>query len=416
MNIIKHLNEHDYNGMYDHHAISSDFVKRGITVSYETVDSEPGVQRTKRRYIFTNTRRNKKTQGDEMCVEANGLILEAPDWTPLVISMPTPKTNVEAAITNSFLKDKMYDIYKMEDGTIINLYYYKLSDKWIISTARGIEVNECTFNTLDYNTIVDQCLEKMSLVPQDFYNSLDKNTCYTLGFKHPDMHPFQENTKAAIYKMWFVQMTNINVENMQVTASYITPWSQIPNHTKVNFPVNSTGILFSKCKTAYNDFADNGITNYGFILVAKNPTNFAEYTDYSVVLLESSLMTLIRHLWYDSGYQKLVKEKVYNRINMILVNSFLDDKRMEPFSILFPQYRERLESMNAIETGLVNNIHHALTCEEPNKDTDAMINILCMQVTEKLTVGVHERPKQKIRDIIHSTGNMDYYYTLNTTN
>lgn len=413
MNIIKHLNEHNYNGMDDHHKISSDFTKRGITVSYETVDVHPGEVRVKRRYIFTNSRRNKKLLGDEMCVEANGLILEAPDWKPLVISTPTPKTNVNSTITDLFLKEKNYNIYKMEDGTIINLYYYDVSDKWIISTARGIEVNDCIFNTLNYTTIVDQCLEKMGLVPQEFYDNLDKTTNYTIGFKHPDMHPFQENGKEAIYKIWFVSMANINVETMEIITNSTTPWPLIPNHTSVDFSVNSMRVLFCKLKSAFDDFADNRITNYGFILVAKNPDDFVNHPDYTVVLLESSLMNLIRHLWYDSSYQKILKDKVYNRINMILVNSFLDDKRMEPFSILFPQYKIKLENMSSIETSLVNDIYTALTHKEPYEITDSIISILCSQVTTILSVGVHEKPKQKIRDIIHNTSNIDYYCTLN---
>lgn len=419
MNIIKYLQDNNFNGISDHAEISSDFIRKGITVSYETMLDASGNIREKRRYIFTNSRRNRKFLMNKLCSEANGLILESPGWRPLAVSTLTPKTNVDTTITTQLLKEKKYDIFQMEDGTIINLYYYNLTDKWVISTARGIEVNECVFNTLDYNNIVDQCLVEMGLVPKEFYDNLDKSINYTIGFKHPDMHPFQENTKGPIYKIWFVQMAKINIDTMEIITNNSSPWPQIPNHTHVKFNVNSISILFGKLKSAYDNFADENIVNYGFLLVAKNPEDFVDKVDYSVLLLESSLMNLIRHLWYDSGYQKILKDKLYNRINMILLNSFLDDNRMEPFSILFPQYRSRMEDMSAIETSVVNTIFSSLSGIKKSDEInplDGMISILCSQVTSILTVGTHQNPKQKIRDIIHNTSNIDYYYTLNNNN
>jgi hypothetical protein len=399
MNIIRYLKDNKYEGMTDHVEISSDFYKKGITVSYETMHDENGEPRAKRRYIFTNPRRNRKLAVDNICIEANGLILEAPDWKPLVVSTYMPKTNVDKQIANSYLKDKKYDIFEIEDGTIINLYYYDLSDTWVISSARGIEVNDCIFNNLTYTEILNECLVKMGMDPQEFYDNLDKTINYTIGFKHPDMHPFQAGTRTMIYKLWFVQMTVINEEEQTIMVVKQSPWEKIPNHTRINFNAYSLGALFSKLKTAYDNFANDNTVNYGYLLVAKDMEDFADNESYSVILLESSLMNIIRNLWYDFSYTKFLKNKNFHRINTILLNSF-------------PQYKSELDNLSAIETKLVNNILSTLMSEEPAKEVDTIVDVFCTQVKNVLTVGSHERPKQKIRNIIHNSRNIEYFYAL----
>ena len=78
-----------------------------------------------------------------------------------------------------------------------------------------------------------------------------------------------------------------------------------------------------------------------------------------------------------------------------------------------------MEDMSAIETSVVNTIFSSLSGIKKSDEInplDGMISILCSQVTSILTVGTHQNPKQKIRDIIHNTSNIDYYYTLNNNN
>jgi hypothetical protein len=408
MNIIKYLQKMQYS-IADHAAIKSDLNTRGINVSYETETDDFGVVRKTRRYIFSNTRnlRNKNKNISDMVVESNGVILEAPEWHPLVISTLTPKSNVDKSVANAFLKGNQYDIYQLEDGTIINLYYY--NNKWTISTARGIEVNKVVFNTLDYDQILKDCLQSAGVIPAEFYDSLDKSTCYTIGFKHPDMHPFREGNGAPLYKLWFVQKVTISETDAPIVIRK-SPWEYIPNQEKISFNVSNLGLLFGKLTSAYNEFANSGVVNYGYLLVAKNPDSFVHNMNYSVILFESKLMNLIRNLWYDASYGKFIKKTLYNRLDTIILNSFLDDQRYEAFCILFPQFKCYLDKLCALEVKLINDIYYCLNNNVISKNT--IVDILCKKVSQHLTISSQERPLQKIRDIIHTNVNIEYYYNL----
>jgi hypothetical protein len=218
MNIIQYIKNQQFDGLTDESKIVEDFNAKYIKVSYEC----PKDNDVSRRYIFTANKYNSKNVSflsSDLVLrsEANGLILESTgtEWIALVIPPRTPKSNnINAGTLDKFYQEDKYLIYKLEDGTIINLYYYKKQEnqypsRWVISTARGIEVNTQVFNTVSYQDMFEQSLNNMGLDKEEFYNSLDKNTCYTFGFKHPDMHPFQERKTKPVYKVWFVQSTTI---------------------------------------------------------------------------------------------------------------------------------------------------------------------------------------------------------------
>lgn len=451
MNIIQYLKENNYNGLNDHAAIRSDFILKGINCSYESELDNDGVTRVNRRYIFSNARRNRKIKIDNLCVEANGLILEAPTWKPLVLPPYTPKSNIDTKLTNKLLKAGMYDIYQIEDGTIINLYYYEPDQKWVIATSKGIDVNDCIFNKFTYMEILSECFYNLNINESEFYNNLDKSACYTLGFKHPDMHPFNEGISTSfnkmIYKIWFVQMTvldHVKCEIKQITRS---PWRFIPGHKRIS-NVNTVSSLFNRLKNAYDNFADNNIINYGYMLVAKNSDDFVDFIDYNVILLESSLMNSIRNLWYDASYVKFSKKNDYDRVQTILLNSFLDNARIEAFTILFPQYKDELDRLSKIEKQLIDKVYDTITVgptiEDIIKDEDedkevivspkakpiidfnqtdddiiyefdhAVIDILCKKVTDNITISEIERPQNKIREVIHNNSNIDLFYKISS--
>jgi hypothetical protein len=54
--------------------------------------------------------------------------------------MPSAKTHINMNFANEQLRQNKYDIYALQDGTTINLYYYE--NKWHMASARGISVND----------------------------------------------------------------------------------------------------------------------------------------------------------------------------------------------------------------------------------------------------------------------------------
>jgi hypothetical protein len=441
MNVLTFLQQQNFNGLTDQKTIREVFYKRYIQVSYETPKENTNVCR----YIFTCVNASIPKFG-KINQECNGLIIEyngiSKSWTPLVIPTFFPKKFVNNELVNGYLSSNQYNVYYTEDGTMFNLYYYETNKKWIISTAKGIDVNENIFNNLTYNQMLNESLNAIGVDTDVFFNNLNKNTCYTFGFKHPDMHPHKESDSSLLHKVWFVQsviinnnasilnnnaLLNNNVLLDEETEPFIivkkSPLKKIPTQKSVELKVSNLGYLYGRLKKSFDDFANGKRPAlYGFILRAKDNSNIIDSKpEYAAIILESSLMAEIRHIWYDSFYSKFIKERAYNRIDTILLNTYLDNKRAEVFSILFPEFRSKFEPMIKMETMVVKVIHDKIlnidqditsNSNYSNQEFCNIIDIFVSQVTALITLSSTERPIQKIHDIIHNPINIDIFYKL----
>ncbi len=402
MNTLAYLNELGLSGLDDIRTLKQEFYKKKITVGYE-----PNATEGKRRVILTCSKTLRNYTFDSINRECNGLILEASSsgWRVLVAPVQSPKSKVNTNKINKWLNEELYEVYAMEDGTIINLYFY--NDKWVISTARGIDMNDVKFNTLTYQQMLDECLVHSNA--SDLYTSLDKSRCYTLGFKHPDIHPFQEGRdeqKEPIYKIWSIQ-------SVVLADDYIpdrTPFAAtIRPQKKYTFKTKNMHNLYKRLSAALSDYIAGKRPNYGYILVSKRPEITQEFT---VIMLESSLMRMIRKLWYDSEYIQFSEAKKYKKLDLILLNSFLDDTRTNIFTTLFPAYTETFRRLETLENELIGLVHSAIRNEEVEVgsfDIEA-VKALATEVKNIITVDQHDNPRQKIKEVIHTNKYIDIYY------
>ncbi len=395
MNTIEYIQDKKFTGLDDIKELRAYFYKKRITVSYE-----PEILDNKRRVIFSCSKTIKTQVFDDICLDCNGLILEAPEWKPLCIPIPTSKNNLNTTKINGYIKANKYDIYQIEDGTIVNLYFY--GDKWTISTSRGYDMNDVKFNSLTYNELLKECLDKSNVSPQDFYNTLDKNKCYTFGFKHPDIHPFWEG-KESVYKVWFIR--SVNLTDLIVYSN--TPLDSIPQQKKVNVGVKNMNFIYKKLKNAYDNYVENGHVNYGYILADKNVNTLG---DDSMIILESSLLQNIRNLWYNGAYIKFSQTHNFDRIKTILLHAYLDDNRTEKFLTLFPQYSNEFVEFSKLESNIVAKVYEEI--KNGSENIGSPYSPLVKSVNSIITVQTHENPCKKIKDIIHSNEYIQYYYNL----
>ncbi len=397
MNTLNFVEEQKLDGLEEIKKLTQIFYKKKITIGYDAM-----IEDNKRRVIFTCSKSLRNYTFDSIGQECNGLILEASNegWRPLVIPIMSPKSNVNTGQINLWLSKNLYEIYSMEDGTVINLYYYK--NNWVISTARGIDMNNVVFNKLSYQEMLDQCLEKYDIY--NFYDSLDKNKSYTLGFKHPDMHPFKEGLEDDLYKIWSIQSVQLNFQNF--TPSREPFLEKLPTQKKYTFKTRNMHNLYTRLSSALEDYKNyNKKPNYGYILVSSAPETTKEFT---VIMLESSLMNAIRNLWYNAAYIKYSSEKKYDKIKLILLNSYLDDTRAELFISLFPQYKKEFKRFDEIEVKLINDIYDSI--KNKSEVNNNLVCTLANEVKININVELYENPLQKIRDIIHTNKYINAYY------
>lgn len=328
--------------------IRTTLYKKGILCSYHPTDGRM-ILYTSKNIRFTSA---LKESNQALFDECNGLVIDAKNLKPLVIPPETFRSNINASEVNANLKLNLYDLYSVEDGTIFNLYYWEPCNSWRISTARSYDITDIKWGNLTYKEVVKELLKLNDMTEEQFYNSLDINTCYTFGFKHPSMHPFQAGNDHHIYKLWFIQ----SVTNGKVSYEYKNDF-KIPSQTKFEFPEevpHSTKYLLNELNCSLDNYLnDNSNVNYGYILRTKNKT---ETGIHSNILLESSLLQKIRQLYYHSNFNEVARNMNYNREVYTIVYSYLNVNTHTIFIQLFPEFRYQYDKLDIITSYLVKHV------------------------------------------------------------
>jgi hypothetical protein len=157
----------------------------------------------------------------------------------------------------------------MNDGTIVSLYYY--DNKWRISTTRGYDMGASKWlSTKTYDEIVAIVLQKYDIS----FDELDQSKYYTIGFHHPEYHPFMNEITA-----WSVSSRN--------------KIDKLPQQPQVTFPSTFTNeqilnALHNNNHGAMRNYLSFGKIHYGYIL---------RYND-SNIILESDLFQNIKYIYY----------------------------------------------------------------------------------------------------------------------
>jgi hypothetical protein len=341
------------------------FFSRGIKCSF---DKEPD----NRRIIFSFLS-GKYKNIDGYSQECNGLILDANTWKILVYPPNTLSHNIDTELCNKLLVQGFYNIYKVEDGTCFNLYYYK--NKWVISTSKGYEMNLVMWNKqYNYQDIITEILKKYNHTWESFCNKLNKNNSYSFGFKHPEFHPFWEGRKDPIIKLWFIQSVNLNLgDKYYLWANDKKSPIDIPLQEICVERVYNLKSLYRKSYEAYNDYLKNKKCLYGYILRSNNPTETGLNSN---LLIESSLMRTLRKSWYDNKIVKFCINNKYERKKIIPLFAYLDNTSKETFLKLFPIYKHLYSIFNNKTYVLVDNIfnkHNNINVQSDKIITDKII-------------------------------------------
>jgi hypothetical protein len=327
--------------------IRSAIYKKGVLSSYNDEDGRMVL------YTSKNTRFSYKLNSN-MWLECNGFVLDTVNMKPLVIPQHSFKSNVTSQTINKYLMTNMYNICLIEDGTVINLYYWKPLDRWCISTTRGYDVTNIKWGKHTYKQILEDLLKKYNTTANTFYNSLDKDKCYTFGFKHDSMHPFKEGGEKSINKLWFIQSCLIE-----------SPLSIIYDFQGLfgifNQPIFNAGdsdcidfkYLHNSLHNSLHNYMLNNTVNYGFILRSKDYNLTKEY---SCILLESKLMQKIRQLCYHSDFNNYANEMNHDRELSTIIYSYLNINNCNIFIKLFPQYNKIYKLLTKIRNSIVANV------------------------------------------------------------
>lgn len=372
-------------------------------------------------------------------------------WKTLVV--PTELFNSQHLCKeelNKNIKNLEYTLYKVYDGTIINLYYY--NGGWRISTNKAYDATNLTFiENKTYNNV----LEELFSYYTDFnINRLNINKCYTICFRYSQFHTFIEPNLKNQNKLILIQSVDLLALNNEKKI--------IINYNEdIGIPVSQQYTLFGEYNLKnINNILYNEINrykknlkspsyepNYGIILRSHN---FNKTGAYSNILLESNLMMKIRNLIYNYSFSKnlnyfdklgndtTIDKKYYNMQDLINLNRFLIGKDINLYLLLFPQFKANIDYYNSFLKLLtkyiiknyyifqkylndfanaIKNIH---TVEVFPVNTEFVVNThklnklslyICADLkNKKIDLNVNEN-YDILYDFLHNNIYIDYYYS-----
>lgn len=352
----------------DTNSARQELLRLGIKTSYD-----PNVM------IFSTLHSSRNVFNNVYTQECNGLVLEQKTWKPLVVPCRSLRFNIDTETSNKLLHQGLYHIYRVQDGTCFNMYFY--NGEWVVSTAKGYNMNAVSWSGgKTYKEVIVECLERIGLTWETFTAQLDQKFCYSFGFKHPLMHKFREGGDSDIYRIWFIQSVNLNQEsNQYLWASDRTPIAIIESQSLHNEPINNLKELYKSASCALEDFAASGKVNYGFIL---RSVNFETTGYHSDLFIESSLMRTIRQIWYENNIIDLCHKHQWDKEYAVTFNAYLDSSKIEVFNMLFPQYSEKVAYYADVVRDTVNNmVALSKSQDDAEKETSPAANLLRAFVT-----------------------------------
>jgi len=315
MNLSEYLRELKNS---DIDTIRSELISRGIQVSYE-----PTIKSTGSGRFVISTRRYKKIANfnDKLTQQCGGVVVDY--QTSKILAFP-PKPSNPRYKFNKTVDLVKYNVYQINDGTTVTLYHY--DDKWQVSSLNGYSVGALIWaGTKTFKQVLTECL---ATCPDFNWERLDTNKCYTVGFRHPEYHPFKPSKK-----VWFIQSVDLSSQNVEEFVPNYEDDIGIPLQPKMNITIEE---LIDNIRNAGFNYIRDGTIDMGYIL---RPIE----NDNSSILLESSLLKYIKKFIYNDRSGRLnPRDENYvgaeKRIIYIALKAYLDVNDHYVFKSLFSQH------------------------------------------------------------------------------
>jgi hypothetical protein len=221
--------------------------------------------------------------------QCHGVVIDTQTWQ--VLSMLTPQFNANYKKADLLANFSKFSFQKAMDGSLLSVYW---NDGLKISSSNGYDVSMmCRFGETNYHTALCELLNK---TPEEatalfFPDEDSRRKCHVVCLRH---HHFQLLEKDPPR---LVHIASFDLDTTQeVTCEF-----GLPRHETIEINTGTPEASFSRlvkmCNDAYKSFNLTGECVYGVIMRSK--TLPVEYVSCSNILIESSLMRVVRKHIYD---------------------------------------------------------------------------------------------------------------------
>lgn len=280
----------------------------------------------------------KADLASELVRKCNGLVirvyLDRSQPRVLITPMPVCQGRFSAWNIESKLRNNEYDIFELEDGTSLNLYYDYDANAWNWASKNSVNILSMVWRGVKYSDVIADVLESSGLDVSD----LDKRFTYSIGFKHPAHHCFQQ---PAIWSpgsnhAWVIDSWILGVQNEWGSSLALLNSCGLRKQKLISVVPSKDKTIYlslvNQCQGALGNYLENGTVLFGYILREKNGTNNA----FSSCLMNSDLYSTIKDCVYDIEDKE--SRKYFRSMDYMFLRAWLDDYRTSVFFALFPQF------------------------------------------------------------------------------
>lgn len=428
---IKHLKRNKgFNHFKVFDVIKQVAIKNNVWARYERNEETGGISRVLlSTYKYRSFDQQTEDPKSPLYYQSNALVIDADDWdviayNPLNFNKKLNKTKV-----NEFLKNKKYEITKINDGTTITLYPWKT--RWAIASSNAWDVSNIIWiGTKTYVEIFKDLVDR--LYPEfatetgmrilgsegnyflDF-TKLDKNKAYTIGFRHYDFHPIKDDPE----KIWQIQVIDLadpfNAEpadfdnclpvfDMQEyvdknTINSVDDIIALTENSVENATVGKKPLGSYAAAAASDDLPLIKTYNYGYLL---SSTDRGVTKENSSILIPSEFLKKIRDIHYmDWGSSKINIDKS-NIHNVKIMRSLLGPtKKKELFIAIHPEAEEQMVQFTKFIDEIIDNVHDKLKTENNKAKDSTYIEKLCEELAKHIKENSLLKPVTNIgREIV----------------
>lgn len=285
---------------------------------------------------------------NELMRVANGLIIqiyqkldEKIDCRVLSVPSNNLTTKIDKREIQKHLDHDRYDIYEVNDGTTLRLYFDDFyieedtpSPRWVFATRNMPDVENISWRGKPYKEVIAEVLDEY---PEFDFEKLDKSKTYLIGFNHPAFHPFAKKSKDNKVQAWQLSGTEKHgvLEGIpsQLKIGSLEGF-EIP---EIDEKGTFQSVLYQSME-ALKCYKKNKDRQFlGVILRSRDESKTKQFSD---VLVESTLWKSIKNLVYNQPKSVRNPDEtiVPGDMNRIALQSYLDITKKNEFVSLFPRF------------------------------------------------------------------------------
>ena len=306
--------------------------------------------------------------------ECNGVVVEVGSWR--VIANPPSALNKTAAYKDIDAHMALYDVFRVDDGTVLTLYRPQ-GGQWALASHNGYDVSK--FKWIGHLTYAEIVLDLFTRLYPEFvaatgpalenglltFRSLSAARSYTFGFRHHNHHPLTADPE----RIWQIQCTDTTQPDPVVVAEALpgipvqAVWAGAP--TSVRALIASAASSLADAVAAVAAVSTVAL-NYGYILRSRDPARTGALSN---VLISSQLLSTVRRNVYDqrtrltpatatAPHHPLLGDE---RLEFSAMRAFLAAGTVRSdFVALYPSWAPRFQVFDQFTKRVVAAIVHSL--------------------------------------------------------